>query len=99
MGSSGLAPPGRRTGSPPRRASSSMASGAPPARPDAVRLVAALIQAAKTPLVIDADGITARTRQPEVLSKASVPVILTPHPGELGRLLSVPKEEVIEKQI
>ncbi|MGH7381589.1 MAG: NAD(P)H-hydrate dehydratase [Candidatus Methylomirabilales bacterium] len=67
--------------------------------PETVRLVASLIQAAKIPLVIDADGITALARQPEVLSKASVPVILTPHPGELGRMLWVPKEEVIEKRI
>lgn len=67
--------------------------------PETVRLVASLIQAAKIPLVIDADGITALARQPEVLSKASVPVVLTPHPGELGRMLWVPKEEVIEKRI
>jgi NAD(P)H-hydrate epimerase len=67
--------------------------------PETVRLVAALVQAAKIPLVIDADGITALGRQAEVLSKASVPVILTPHPGELSRLLWVSKEEVIEKRI
>lgn len=67
--------------------------------PEIARLVAALVQSAKIPLVIDADGITALARQPEVLSKASVPVILTPHPGELSRLLMVPKEEVIEMRI
>lgn len=67
--------------------------------PETARLVETLIQSAKIPLVIDADGITVLARQPEVLSKASVPVILTPHPGELSRLLSVPKEEVIEKRI
>ncbi|MFQ5848433.1 MAG: NAD(P)H-hydrate dehydratase [Candidatus Methylomirabilales bacterium] len=67
--------------------------------PDTARLVAAIIQSAKIPLIIDADGITALARQPEVLSKASVPLILTPHPGELGRLLWVPKEEVVEKRI
>ncbi len=67
--------------------------------PETARLVTALVQSAKIPLVIDADGITALARQPEVLSKASVPVILTPHPGELSRLLMVPREEVIEKRI
>lgn len=67
--------------------------------PETARLVAALVQSAKIPLVIDADGITALARQPEVLSRASVPVILTPHPGELSRLLMVPKEEVIAKRI
>jgi NAD(P)H-hydrate epimerase len=67
--------------------------------PEIARLVAAVVQSAKIPLVIDADGVTALARQPEVLSRASVPVILTPHLGELSRLLMVPKEEVIEKRI
>jgi len=67
--------------------------------PETARLVVALVQSAKIPLVIDADGVTALARQPEVLSRASVPVILTPHPGELSRLLMVSKEEVIEKRI
>jgi ADP-dependent NAD(P)H-hydrate dehydratase / NAD(P)H-hydrate epimerase len=67
--------------------------------PETARLVAALVQSAKIPLVIDADGVTALARQPEILSRASVPVILTPHPGELSQLLMVPKEEVIEKRI
>ncbi len=67
--------------------------------PETARLVETLIKSAKIPLVIDADGVTVLARHPEILSKASVPVILTPHPGELSRLLSVPKEEVIEKRI
>ncbi|MFQ5802465.1 MAG: NAD(P)H-hydrate dehydratase [Candidatus Methylomirabilales bacterium] len=67
--------------------------------PETVRLVVDLIRSAKIPLVIDADGVTALARQKEILAKASVPVILTPHPGELSRLLWVPKEEVVDKRI
>lgn len=67
--------------------------------PETVRLVVDLIRSAKIPLVIDADGVTALARQKEILSKASIPVILTPHPGELSRLLWVPKEEVVDKRI
>ena len=67
--------------------------------PETIRLVVDLIRSAKIPLVIDADGVTALSRQKEMLSKASVPVILTPHPGELSRLLWVPKEEVVDKRI
>ncbi|MFQ5882066.1 MAG: NAD(P)H-hydrate dehydratase [Candidatus Methylomirabilales bacterium] len=67
--------------------------------PETARLVRELIRSAKIPLVIDADGINALAHQPEVLARASVPVILTPHPGELSRLLSVSKDEVVEKRI
>ena len=67
--------------------------------PETVRLVVDLVRSAKIPLVIDADGVTALARQKEILSKASAPVILTPHPGELSHLLWIPKEEVVDKRI
>jgi NAD(P)H-hydrate epimerase len=67
--------------------------------PETVRLVMDVVRAAKIPLVIDADGITALAEQPEVLTKASAPVILTPHPGELSRLLAVSTEELAGKRI
>jgi NAD(P)H-hydrate epimerase len=45
-----------------------------------------LIQSPR-PAVLDADGILALKDEPEVLSKAPSPVILTPHPGEMSALL------------
>jgi ADP-dependent NAD(P)H-hydrate dehydratase / NAD(P)H-hydrate epimerase len=51
------------------------------------------------PLVIDADGISI-LRDPQIREKLlgrKNPTILTPHPGELSRLLGVPKTEVVEK--
>ncbi|MGE3260255.1 MAG: NAD(P)H-hydrate dehydratase [Bacteriovoracia bacterium] len=50
------------------------------------------------PLVIDADGITllAKPELREKLHRRKGPTILTPHPGELSRLLSVPKAEVVD---
>lgn len=51
------------------------------------------------PLVIDADGIT-MLAQPELRQKLhgrKNPTILTPHPGELSRLLGVPKADVVDK--
>lgn len=50
------------------------------------------------PLVIDADGITLLAK-PEIRAKLhgrKGPTILTPHPGELSRLLGVPKPEVVD---
>lgn len=67
--------------------------------PQTTHLVVELIRSAKIPLVIDADGVNCLARHKEVLTRASVPVILTPHPGELSRFLWVPKEEVVEKRI
>ena len=38
------------------------------------------------PVVIDADGLNILSEQPEILRSLKKPVILTPHPGEMGRL-------------
>jgi ADP-dependent NAD(P)H-hydrate dehydratase len=54
-----------------------------------VELVGWLYQALKQPLVVDADGLNALAQQPDVLSKAGGPRILTPHPGEFARLVGL----------
>src|SRR4030066_2297908 len=51
------------------------------------KLVGALITESKVPLVIDADGINAIAGNANVLKNSKVPIILTPHPGEMMRLL------------
>ena len=38
---------------------------------------------------MDADGINNLAGQMQILKKANVPIILTPHPGEMARLLDV----------
>lgn len=45
-----------------------------------------LITKVEQPLVIDADGLNALAKMPEILSEAPIPRILTPHPGEFARL-------------
>ena len=37
-------------------------------------------------MVLDADAITAVSEDPDILRKAKVPLVLTPHPGEMARL-------------
>lgn len=49
-------------------------------------VVARLYQDLPQPMVVDADGLNALARQPEALEKAGGPRVLTPHPGEFGRL-------------
>lgn len=51
------------------------------------RLVCRLISEAGIPIVIDADGLNAVAGKGSVLRNAEAPVILTPHTGEMGRLL------------
>jgi hydroxyethylthiazole kinase-like uncharacterized protein yjeF len=48
----------------------------------------------EVPILIDADGLNALTGHLEVLGKARGPVVLTPHPGEMGRLMGRTAREV-----
>ncbi|MBI5102170.1 MAG: NAD(P)H-hydrate dehydratase [Nitrospirae bacterium] len=54
------------------------------------RLVSGLIGVSTVPLVIDADGINALQGCAHVLKKAKSPVVLTPHAGEMSRMLDMP---------
>ncbi|TAL11665.1 MAG: NAD(P)H-hydrate dehydratase [Nitrospirae bacterium] len=50
-------------------------------------LVHNLLVGAKRPMVLDADGLNAVAGHADLLARASGPLILTPHPGEMARLL------------
>jgi NAD(P)H-hydrate epimerase len=39
------------------------------------------------PVLIDADGLNALAQNPDLILAAKGPVVLTPHPGEMGRLI------------
>ncbi len=55
--------------------------------PSTVELVFRLIRTLEIPMVLDADAINAVAQNPEILLEAKAPVILTPHPGEMARLV------------
>ncbi|MCP4396289.1 MAG: NAD(P)H-hydrate dehydratase [bacterium] len=55
--------------------------------PSTVELVYRLIRNVEIPMVIDADGINAIALYPEILLEAKAPIVLTPHPGEMARLV------------
>jgi ADP-dependent NAD(P)H-hydrate dehydratase / NAD(P)H-hydrate epimerase len=61
---------------------------------ETVQAVRGLIQGLKVPAVVDADGLNALAGFTDLLKKAKGPLILTPHPGEMGRLLGMPPHEV-----
>ena len=50
-------------------------------------LIGRLIIKAHTPMVIDADGLNAIAGRMSMLNKCKAPVVLTPHVGEMARLL------------
>ena len=54
--------------------------------PESENILAEIIQSSRAPLVIDADGLNS-IRDRTLFGKAHAPVILTPHPGEMVRLL------------
>jgi hydroxyethylthiazole kinase-like uncharacterized protein yjeF len=67
--------------------------------PETCELVRGLVSGAAVPMVLDADAITALASCPETLETTDAPVILTPHPGELARLLNVSTDEVARNRI
>jgi hydroxyethylthiazole kinase-like uncharacterized protein yjeF len=66
--------------------------------PETVALVQALVEAVPIPMVIDADGLNALADDITVLKrKQTANIVLTPHPGEMARLLgaSIPDVEAV----
>jgi hydroxyethylthiazole kinase-like uncharacterized protein yjeF len=55
----------------------------------ALELARTLAARAEVALVLDADGLNAHAGRLEVLRERSAPTVLTPHAGELGRLLEI----------
>ncbi|HSM50391.1 MAG TPA: NAD(P)H-hydrate dehydratase [Thermoanaerobaculia bacterium] len=62
--------------------------------PEAREVARRFALACSRPLVLDADGINAWAGQPELLRERRAPTVLTPHPGELARLLGREVSEV-----
>ncbi|MEJ2085090.1 MAG: NAD(P)H-hydrate dehydratase [Acidobacteriota bacterium] len=66
---------------------------------ETVETVHALISNTGLPLVLDADGLNAVGTRLEMLKDREGDTILTPHPGELGRLLGIPTSEVLQDRL
>ena len=63
-------------------------------------IVQALVERARVPLVVDADGLNAFVGHVDRLrSRADVPVVVTPHPGEMARLIGVRIEDVQTRRL
>jgi ADP-dependent NAD(P)H-hydrate dehydratase / NAD(P)H-hydrate epimerase len=56
-------------------------------------------RAVDAPLLIDADGLNAHAERLEALQVREKPTVLTPHEGELGRLMGAEPEEIARHRL
>ena len=64
------------------------------------RFVREFVQQRRCPIVLDADGLNALAPWPESLRGSDeLPIIITPHPGEMARLTHKTKAEVIADRV
>jgi len=68
-------------------------------RGDEAQLLARELLGLDRPLLLDADGLYALGDRPELLADRKMPTVLTPHEGELGRLLGRPADEVAAQRL
>lgn len=67
--------------------------------PEAKAVVRFVLERSGVPVVIDADGLNALGEDMSVLGNRQVPIVLTPHPGEMSRLLGVTVGEVQSRRM
>lgn len=60
------------------------------------RLVKRLIISLNKPIVLDADGINALKGDASILRSAKAPIVITPHIGEMSRLISLPRDKIVK---
>lgn len=66
--------------------------------PDTLALVKLALAECPAPLVLDADALNVLAGQAALIAKAKGPVVLTPHPGEMARLLGCTTAVVQEER-
>jgi hydroxyethylthiazole kinase-like uncharacterized protein yjeF len=67
--------------------------------PGTQELARELAQRIDAPLVIDADGLNAHAGRLPDLRRRPAPTVLTPHAGELGRLLEIESSEIARARL
>ncbi|MGQ9559494.1 MAG: NAD(P)H-hydrate dehydratase [Candidatus Oleimicrobiaceae bacterium] len=66
---------------------------------ETVEAVWALVASCPHPLVVDADGLNALARKPDLLLRKTGRLVLTPHPGELARLTGQAREVIVSNPV
>jgi NAD(P)H-hydrate epimerase len=58
-----------------------------------------VLRSSSLPTVVDADGITLIAQKLKILKELKCPLVLTPHPGEMSRLIGKTGEEIQRNRI
>ena len=66
---------------------------------DGRKVLSFLMQNVKCPLVLDADALNMLSEDPSALKKRVGATVLTPHPREMSRLMSVPTDEILSDPV
>ncbi len=67
--------------------------------PEAKAIVRFVLERSGIPVVIDADGLYALGEDMSVLENRQIPIVLTPHPGEMSRLLGTTVGELQSRRL
>jgi NAD(P)H-hydrate epimerase len=67
--------------------------------PETQDLVREMVRTCAQPLVIDADGVNALAGHLDLLAQAPGPRILTPHPGEMARLVGLLTKDIQTRRL
>jgi len=67
--------------------------------PSTAEFVISLLPKVSCPVVIDADGLNVLAGHLNVLKPLARRAVLTPHPGEFGRLLGLTAKEVLDRRL
>lgn len=63
------------------------------------KFIAEVFAKTESALVVDADGLNAAAKNPDIFLELKVPAVITPHPGEMARLLGISSQEVQQDRI
>lgn len=69
------------------------------AHTDIYDLLGKLLAYTEEPVVVDADGLNVLAQDLNIIKAKKCPLILTPHPGEMGRLLGISTKDVQENRV
>ncbi len=61
---------------------------------EVAEVLSGLLKECQLPVVLDADALNVLAAYPHIMSARGAPAVITPHPGEAGRLLGIPASEI-----
>jgi NAD(P)H-hydrate epimerase len=67
--------------------------------PETMEFVRRFVKSAQKPMIIDADGLNCLAQDAGILEGSHAELVITPHPGEMSRLLGTATEEIQSNRI